>query len=186
MRIIAGIFRGKKIIQPKNDKTRPLKDLVKESIFNIIHHSNKLNIKLEDSIVLDLFAGVGSFGLECLSRNAKLVIFIENYKEALLVLYKNLKSLRPLQNYKIIERDIFSLSSLNSIEHKFDIIFIDPPYKEKNISIILNNIINNKILNKNGVIIIHRHKNEIDQFPSTLKILEEKEYGIAKIISLKT
>ena len=111
MRIIAGIFRGKKIIQPKNDKTRPLKDLVKESIFNILHHSNKLNIKLENSIVLDLFAGVGSFGLECLSRNAKLVIFIENYKEALLPSEVNDKTKR--YKYGMIFRCVSINDSLN-------------------------------------------------------------------------
>ena len=67
MRIISGIFRGKKLIQPNDNKTRPLKDLAKESIFNIIHHSNKLSIKIENSLILDLFSGVGSFGIECLS-----------------------------------------------------------------------------------------------------------------------
>ena len=66
MRIISGISKGKKILQPKDLSTRPLKDLTKESIFNILTHSNKFNIKLKDSNILDLFSGVGSFGLECL------------------------------------------------------------------------------------------------------------------------
>ncbi len=73
MRIISGHFKGKKILQPKDFKTRPLKDLTKESIFNIIVHSNKFSINLEDSNILDLFSGVGSFGLECLSRGSKKV-----------------------------------------------------------------------------------------------------------------
>ena len=60
MRIISGNFKGKKIIQPKDLNTRPLKDLTKESIFNIIAHSKKINIEVENSIVLDLFSGVGS------------------------------------------------------------------------------------------------------------------------------
>ena len=79
MRIISGFFKGKKILEPKDSKTRPLKDLTKESIFNIIKHSNKFKINLVDSFVLDLFCGVGSFGLECLSRGVKKVVFIENY-----------------------------------------------------------------------------------------------------------
>ena len=81
MRIISGSFKGKKIFEPKNSLTRPLKDLTKESIFNIIAHSNKLKINLSNALVLDLFSGVGSFGLECLSRGVKEVTFIENYKE---------------------------------------------------------------------------------------------------------
>ena len=71
MRIISGTFKGKKILQPKDLKTRPLKDLTKESIFNIINHSNKFEINFNNSTILDLFSGVGSFGLDCLSRVLK-------------------------------------------------------------------------------------------------------------------
>ena len=79
MRIISGQFKGKKILEPKDKNTSPLRDLTKESIFNIIKHSNKLLFKLEKSNILDLFSGVGSFGLEALSRKAKFVTFVENY-----------------------------------------------------------------------------------------------------------
>ncbi len=94
MRIISGLYKGKKIYEPKDIKTRPLKDLTKESIFNIINHSNKFNINLNKSNILDLFSGVGSFGIECLSRSAKKVIFIENYDEVLPILKKNLNNLK--------------------------------------------------------------------------------------------
>ena len=73
MRIISGDFKGKKILQPRDKQTRPLKDLTKESIFNIINHSNLIDINLKNSNILDLFSGVGSFGIECLSRGAKKV-----------------------------------------------------------------------------------------------------------------
>ena len=88
MRIISGNFRGKKIIEPKDKQTRPLKDLTKESIFNIMIHSNKFQINIEDSNILDLFSGVGSFGIECLSRNAKYVTFVEKYNGVLNILKK--------------------------------------------------------------------------------------------------
>ena len=78
MRIISGYLKGKKIDQPSNKFTRPLKDLTKESIFNILQHSNLINFSLHKSKILDLFSGVGSFGLECLSRGAENVIFCEN------------------------------------------------------------------------------------------------------------
>ena len=77
MRIISGTSKGKKILSPRDKTTRPLKDLTKESIFNIIQHSNLLKLKIEDSHILDLFSGVGSFGLECLSRGASNVFFYE-------------------------------------------------------------------------------------------------------------
>ena len=182
MRIIAGNFKGKKILEPKDKETRPLKDLTKESIFNIINHSNKFSVNLEDSNVLDLFSGTGSFGLECLSRKAKNVTFVENYKHILPILKKNLLNLKLIKNYQIIEKDILKLVEINSLNQKFDIIFLDPPYKENNITNILNIIIKTKLLKINGIIIIHRHKKKIDIFPASFKIIEEKLYGISKII----
>ena len=184
MRIISGIFKGKKIIEPKDNKTRPLRDMVKESIFNIINHSNKLKIKLNDANILDLFSGVGSFGLECLSRGAKYVVFFENYNGVLPILKKNLSNLKPLQNFEIIEKNIYdNLLPINK-DKKFSIIFLDPPYKDKNLETVLNIIKFKNILDRNGIIIVHRHKNEIDKFPPAFEVIEKKNYGLSKIIFL--
>ena len=182
MRIIAGNLKGKKIIIPNDSYTRPLKDLTKESIFNIIKHSNLLNINLENSKVLDLFAGVGSFGLECISRGAASVTFFENYSEVLKILKKNIINLNLEKQTDIFEKNIFKNNSLNYLNEKFDIIFLDPPYKEKKINIILNNLSKFKTLKPDGIIIIHRHKKEVDNFPEEFKIIEEKNYGVSKII----
>ena len=182
MRIISGSFKGKKILEPTDIKTRPLKDLTKESIFNIISHSNKFTINLINSNILDLFSGVGSFGIECLSRNVRKVVFIENYSEALLILKKNLSNLKSIDNYEIIEKDIYNDEALLYLKDKFDIIFLDPPYRDKNLDKLIIKIKDLHILNKNGIIILHRHKNEKDFFSSNFKIIEEKKYGISKII----
>jgi len=184
MRIISGSFRGKKILEPKDIITRPLKDLTKESIFNLINHSNKFKINLENSNILDLFSGIGSFGIECLSRGVKKVVFVENYKGVLMILKKNLMNLKSIQNYEIIENDIYNKKLFLSLENKFDIIFLDPPYKDKNLENLLLNIKNEKILNKDGIIILHRHKNEQDIFPKNFETIEEKKYGISKIVFL--
>ena len=77
MRIISGKFKGKKIQFLKNTVTRPLKDSVRENIFNILNHSNEINIRVKDSYILDAYSGIGSFGLECISRGACKVTFIE-------------------------------------------------------------------------------------------------------------
>ncbi|MDB4153529.1 16S rRNA (guanine(966)-N(2))-methyltransferase RsmD [Candidatus Pelagibacter sp.] len=184
MRIISGSFKGKKIFEPKDIKTRPLKDLTKESIFNIIKHSNKLKINLSNSNVLDLFSGVGSFGIECLSRDAKKVVFVENYSGVLPILKKNLKNLQSIENYLIIEKDIYNSDIFLKLDEKFDIIFLDPPYRNKNLDKVLIYINEQKILKKNGIIIIHRHKNEQDTLPKKFRIIDEKKYGISKIIFL--
>ena len=103
MRIISGSFKGKKILEPKDNNTRPLKDLTKESIFNIILHSKKFNVDIENSKILDLFSGVGSFGLECISRGTKKVFFVENYIGVLPILKKNLASLKRSQTLKLLK-----------------------------------------------------------------------------------
>tara|TARA_B100001057_G_C22401357_1_gene776041 strand:+ start:58 stop:624 length:567 start_codon:yes stop_codon:yes gene_type:complete len=181
MRIISGLFKGKKILEPIDSKTRPLKDLTKESIFNIIIHSNKLDIQLINASILDLFSGSGSFGIECLSRGADNVVFIENYSEVLKILKRNLSNLKMNDNYKIIEKDIYAQNTLLNLNIKFDIIFLDPPFRDKNLEEFLTKIENSKLLKKNGVIILHRHKNENEIFPRTYRVIEEKKYGISKI-----
>ena len=183
MRIISGYLKGKKIKLPKDSVTRPLKDLTKESIFNILQHSNLINFDIKKSIILDLFCGVGSFGLECISRGAKNVVFIENYLEAIEILKKNISELDCENKTKIINNNIFDRKNLDKLcNKKFEIIFLDPPYKEKRLPNIINDIFQEKILNKNGVIVIHRHKKEKDEFSKNFKILEEKKYGISKIL----
>ena len=182
MRIISGNYKGKKILLPKDKLTRPLKDLTKESIFNIIKHSKLLDINLKNSNILDLFSGVGSFGLECLSRGAASVTFLESYKEVLTILKKNIDNLKQQSSSNIIEKDIFSENTLKALNNKFDIIFMDPPYKEKKLVGLLNTIIQLKLLKDNGTIIIHRHKKEEDLFPDEFNVIIEKNYGISKII----
>jgi len=182
MRIISGSFKGKKILKPKNQVTRPLKDLTKESIFNIIIHSKKFNIELSSSKVLDLFSGVGSFGMECLSRGSSNLIFVENYSEVLPILKKNITSINCQENSVIYEKDIIKDFDFKIIKNKIDIIFMDPPYKEKLLSQLLIKINESKILSSNGIIIIHRHKKEEDLFPENFNIIEKKSYGISKVI----
>ena len=181
MRIISGLFKGKKLLIPEDIKTRPLKDLTKESIFNIILHSKKFNLDFSNANILDLFAGVGSFGIECLSRGARYVVFAENYNGVLPILKKNLNNLEFVQNFQILEKNIYEENFFSNLSEKYDLIFLDPPYKDKDLNKILLNIKNSKILNREGIIITHRHKDETDIIPSDIKIIEEKKYGISKI-----
>ena len=183
MRIISGVYKGKKINQPKDKETRPLKDLTKESIFNLINHSNKFDLDLKKSIVLDIFSGVGSFGIECLSRGAKFVFFFENYNGVLPLLKKNLISLKS-KNYKIIEKNVYDKNIFLEVCTKVYIIFLDPPYKDKNIINILKTIKDVNLLDEKGAIILHRHKNDKITLPEKYEIIEERKYGISRIFFL--
>ena len=183
MRIISGYLKGRKIIQPKDRLTRPLKDLTKESIFNIIKHSNLINFDLKKSQILDLFSGVGSFGLECVSRGAKNVTFCENYPESIKVLKKNILNFECQNKTEIIIENIFNIKNLTQFYNKkFEIIFLDPPYKEKKLNNLLDDILFLKLLKKDGIIIIHRHKKEEEMYPKKFNVLKIKTYGISKII----
>ena len=90
MRIISGFLKGKKINFLKNQTTRPLKDSVKENIFNILKHSKLIKVEIENSNVLDLYSGIGSFGIECISRGAERVTFVEKDPNVLNILRKSL------------------------------------------------------------------------------------------------
>ena len=182
MRIISGDLKGKKLLIPRDNNTRPLRDAVKESLFNLLQHSNLINFDLRDASVLDLFSGVGTFGLECISRDCKHVTFFENYSPALEMLKRNIKNLKCSEKTKIIEKNVYHLAKLKIHLQDFDIIFLDPPYKEKDIGILLEIIKEKRFLKKNGIILIHREKKNLDIFPTNFKILIKKTYGRSKII----
>tara|TARA_X000001036_G_scaffold435649_1_gene477259 strand:+ start:1519 stop:2082 length:564 start_codon:yes stop_codon:yes gene_type:complete len=183
MRIIAGKLKGSTLNEIKNKDTRPLRDMARENLFNLLIHSNKIKFEIKKSKILDLYAGTGSFGLECLSREADSVFFVEKSKNAVLILEKNIEKLKLQNNTKIFLNDVFSLIDKENIFQKqFDLIFCDPPFKNKNIKNLIELINSKKLSKENGIIILHREKNKKDDFPEYFKILEEKIYGVSKIV----
>ena len=183
MRIISGLNKGKKLIMPNDKTTRPLKDMAKESIFNILTHSKYVNFHLKDSKVLDLFSGIGSFGLECISRGSKFVFFIENYPPVLEILKKNIANLKYENKSKVLNIDAFKINrNTFKIDRKFQIIFCDPPYKEKKIELLIKKIIEMDILEKDGIIIIHRKKGDFDSYPKKFKVIDTKSYGLSTFV----
>jgi len=186
MRIIGGTFKGIKILEAFDKNTRPLKDLVKESILNILEHSKECKINLNNSLVLDLFAGTGSFGLECISRGSAKVYFVENYQQSIEILDKNIKKLKCKKKTRIFSEDVFNfLMSKKLSNEKMDLIFLDPPYKEENVKIILESITKFKLLKDSGLIVLHRHKKTKDNIAKNFTIQRSVKYGISKIIFLK-
>lgn len=181
MRIIGGNLKGKKISFLNNDITRPLRDMVKENIFNIILHSNISNIRLKDSNILDLYSGIGSFGIECLSRGCNEVCFVENNNEALDILNKNLKNKEFTNKFKIFKNSVRNFLKTKNFK-KFDIIFLDPPYADEQYFIELEKIKELKIFNESHLIVIHREKIEKDKCDKLFKAYDTKLYGRSKII----
>ena len=182
MRIIAGKLKGATLHLPQNKITRPLKDRVRESIFNLLTHSNKMSFQFEKSNILDLYAGTGSFGLECLSRQARSVCFVEKAKDTGKILEKNIEKLKVKKNVDIFFDDVFNLMKKQNIfQTKFDLIFCDPPFKDLNVGKLIQLIFSTHILRKDGILILHRNKNIKEKLPNYFKIIDERIYGMSKI-----
>ena len=181
MRIIGGNLKRKKIIFSSSNITRPLKDMVRENVFNIIEHSNSFDINMEKSNILDLYAGIGSFGIECISRGANKVTFIEENNEAISTLNINLDNLKITKKCNILAGKVdFYLKSLN--KDKFDIIFFDPPFSSNHFIDEIKVLKKLKIVKKNHLIIVHREKLSNDNLDEIFNVKILKKYGRSKII----
>tara|TARA_B100001063_G_scaffold233957_1_gene250781 strand:- start:190 stop:753 length:564 start_codon:yes stop_codon:yes gene_type:complete len=182
MRIISGSLKGKSINFIKNSKTRPLKDSVKENIFNVLIHSKFIKTKIENSNILDLYSGIGSFGIEAFSRNAKKITFVEQDKEAFDILKKNLIKLSLVEKSTIFHDKIENVLLLNNNIGKFNIFFLDPPFADFNFLENLKLIKKKKFFDLNHIVILHRENTTDDNFKDLLKIVEVKRYGRSKIL----
>ena len=140
MRIISGTARGTKLFTLEGEHTRPTLDRVKEAFFNIIQN------EIEDSVVLDLFSGSGAIGLEFASRGAKKVYLNDNSKEAFDIIKQNINKTHLSTKVELYNMDFLKLIQ-NIKENKFDIVYLDPPYKTNYIILALNKLIKNKKIN---------------------------------------
>ena len=172
MKVISGILKGRNIEGYNIDGTRPTMDRVKESLFATIQNN------LKDSIVLDLFAGSGNLGIEAISNGAKLCYFIDNNKEVIKVLNKNISNLNIKSNSKVILSDWKkSLNEFANQNLKFDLIFVDPPYDYNVYEKILDKVSNLNLLNENGLIILEHSNLKFKEKYNNLTLYKEKKYG---------
>lgn len=175
MRIIGGKHRSKKLIYHKSKETRPTSDAVREAVFNMLYNVN-------DYVVLDLFAGFGSYGLESLSRGAKQVYFNDINRQNISLIKDNLRSLKEENNVIILNLDYLkAINNLASKEIKFDLIFIDPPYYNNYYETIIKEL--PKISNENTKVVIEIDKHiDINNYLDQDKIINNKVYGKKRIV----
>jgi 16S rRNA (guanine(966)-N(2))-methyltransferase RsmD len=178
MRIISGINKGKKLYAPEGAQVRPTGDKIKEAVFNIIGPID------EEAVVLELFAGSGSIGIEFLARGAKHCTFIDVSRKSLNYVKKNLDLCNFNNKAKIIlseyEKAIINLSKNNE---KFDYIFADPPYALNLSNNIINKVFEFDIIKSGGLLIIETDKSEkvIDNKDTNMIKYKEKIYGRTRI-----
>lgn len=175
MRVISGKYKSIKLSSLEGLTTRPTTDKVKENLFNMLY--------CNDLIVLDLFAGSGSLGIEALSRGAREVTFIDGSSQAIKIIKENVNKCKIKENYYIYRNDFLrALKIFAKQNKKFDLIFLDPPYKKGLIDIALKYFIELNLLNNECQIVCEKSlEEEIKYSNNNLSILKEKIYGSINI-----
>ncbi|MGD0141232.1 MAG: 16S rRNA (guanine(966)-N(2))-methyltransferase RsmD [Tepidisphaeraceae bacterium] len=179
MRIIAGQFRGRKLLAPDTNLTRPITDRAKQSVFDA------LTPHLPDAIVYDLFAGTGSLGLECLSRGSRHATFFESDPSALALLRKNIVTFNVADRGTIIRGDVFAwFASSAKPAQPADLVFLDPPYRflterPDDLQTLAEKIVS-ALLSPTGRIIFRHDRRDVLEFPM-LRRVDLRDYGSMRV-----
>ena len=185
MRIISGKFRGLKLQPPVDFSIRPTSDRLKESLFSILE-SNKYNIRINNSNVIDICSGTGALGIEALSRGAKLIYFIDKNPKAIRIIKNNIlklqKDYKDETKIKFIRDD--ATKALQDIKDTFDIVLIDPPYNSNIIEECLVKLKQYNLIDFNSYIFAESSKKENINFDG-FDLLDTKIYGKSKLTILK-
>ena len=173
MRVIGGALRGKKLRPLRGMKIRPTTDFVRESIFNILAD------RVEDAVVLDLFSGSGSLGIEALSRGGASAVFVDNSRQAIEASKHNISSCRLETQGKVIKRDILrGLGFLKATGSTFDLVFMDPPYEEGLVLKTFGLLAHCQCLSVHACVVAeHSHREQIPTKVERFQQIKERKYG---------
>ncbi len=178
MRVISGTLKGRNIEGFNIEGTRPTMDRVKESLFAMIQE------KVKAATILDLFAGSGNLGIEAISNGAKLCYFNDINKECIKAIKKNITSFKIEDKSVVLNYNYMDvLKYLNNNKIKLDIIFLDPPYKKECLNEAIKYLVDNRLLNKEALIICEIDSNYLEEFD--LEVIKNKKYGDKYILIFK-
>lgn len=181
MRVVAGKYRGKNLASPKDDRVRPTTTRIKETLFNVLQGYSR------DAVVLDLFAGSGALGIECISRGAKEVVFVDNNKDSIELVRKNLQGIDG--NFKVVNSDFSGvLRNAYVTGKKFDMIFVDPPYASGLGELALGLIFDLDLLADGGVVVFEHGAEKTYEVSDKRYKQRTKKMGtvVAEFISRKS
>jgi len=173
VRVISGRYGGRKLHTLIGSQVRPTSDRVKEAIFNIITG------RLENAIVMDMFAGTGNLGIEALSRGAQKAVFVEQSQNSLRMIRSNLASLGIAPEiYQIITGDAFKVvTRLRGIPERFDLVFVDPPYEKGFAEKALSALAEADVVKPGGLVIVETASRETTPQSSHFELLRQSVYG---------
>ncbi len=186
MRVVAGKYKSKNLLSPKDESVRPTTTRIKETLFNVLQGY------IQDAVVLDLFAGSGALGIECISRGASDVTFVDRSKESISLVYQNLKGIDG--NYKVFNSDFASALRSSFLSGKqYDVIFLDPPYATGLGELAIQTIVELNLLKDDGIIVFeHGSEKTFDMDNPAFKVRTKKmgtvtaEFITKKRIALMT
>lgn len=176
MRIIGGQARGRSIVAPAGNKTRPTQDYVRESLFNIIRWD------LEEARVLDLFAGTGALSLEAISRGAKSAVLIDMDRAACDCIKKNMDSTHLAERCRLISRDYkAAIEQLAREKQVFDVVFIDPPYRMENTGEMCAELYEKGLLSEECLIVVEHRRGMAPLLGLEFEASDLRNYGDTQI-----
>lgn len=175
IRITGGINRSRLLVTPEGEQTKPTMDRVREGVFSA------LNFDIKNAKVLDLFAGSGSYGFESLSRGASFATFVDKSLFANEAIKENISKLSA-NNSEVIYKDC--LNFLNETNDKFDIVFVDPPYKLDVYNEVVDILLKRNLLSEKGIVVLES-ENDLNIDTNLFRIIKSYKYGLAKIYILR-
>jgi 16S rRNA (guanine966-N2)-methyltransferase len=176
LRVIAGIAKGRRLHSPHGSRIRPTSDRVKEAVFSII---SAFSGTFPAFAVLDIFAGTGNLGIEALSRGAESAVFVDNHRDSVALIKKNLQLTGFMDRSTVIFRDaVAALKTMEDAGNSFGLVFIDPPYYKDLQQKVLEFLSTSKLLVDDSIVVVeHSSKETIGKIFGSLQEFDERAYG---------
>lgn len=176
MRIIGGLARGRTLVAPPGEKTRPTQDYVRESLFNIIRWD------VRGASVLDLFAGTGALSLEALSRGAASAVLVDADRAACSAIQKNIASVKPEGECRLLRGDYRqAMETLAREGRTFDVVFLDPPYKMENTGEICAELYDRGLLSEAFLLVVEHRRGHAPMLDGRFEAFDQRGYGDTQI-----
>jgi 16S rRNA (guanine966-N2)-methyltransferase len=176
VRVIAGTAKGRRLISPKGSRIRPTSDKVKEALFNML---NGITGSLSGFAVLDIFAGTGNLGIEALSRGAAEAVFIDNHRDSIALVKKNLDLTGFSDRSRVVLREaVAALRILEETNSPFQLIFLDPPYHHEILERVLEYLASSSLVDENTLVVAEfSPKEKLETSFGLLREFDRRTYG---------
>ncbi|HET7085188.1 MAG TPA: 16S rRNA (guanine(966)-N(2))-methyltransferase RsmD [Rhizomicrobium sp.] len=182
MRITGGIYGGRRLVAPDDARVRPTSDRTRQAIFNMLRHKDfGIGFALDGAAVLDLFAGTGALGIEALSHGARWCLLVDDSADSRAIQRENVEALGLTGSTRIWRRDATDLGPIGpSAGGPFDLVFLDPPYRQEMIPKALKSLLDGGWLKNNALIVAESDASETFDTPG-FTLLDERDYGETRV-----